>query len=162
MASPAELEEKFWKALDSDRTLMLGLQDGAGECRPMTAQLDEGRPGPMWFFTSRDNSLVRALSGESRALVSFVSKGHDLFASVQGALAVDTDRGMVDRLWNSFVAAWYEGGRDDPTLVLLRLDPDQGEIWLSGSSLVAGIKMLFGADPRRDYQDKVAKVDLRH
>jgi general stress protein 26 len=69
---------------------------------------------------------------------------------------------MVDRLWNRFIAAWYEGGKDDPKLALLRLDPDRGEVWLGGSSVVAGIKMMLGMDPKRDYQDKVAKVDLRH
>ena len=30
-----------------------------------------------------------------------------------------------------------------------------------GSSLVAGIKMLFGADPKQDYKDKVAEVHLK-
>ncbi|KLD77897.1 hypothetical protein Y886_13145 [Xanthomonas hyacinthi DSM 19077] len=52
-------------------------------------------------------------------------------------------------------------GKDDPTLALLRLDPDHAQIWLNGSSLVAGIKVLLGIDPRRDYQDKVADVPLR-
>jgi general stress protein 26 len=69
---------------------------------------------------------------------------------------------VVDRLWNKFVAAWFEGGKDDPKLALLRLDPDQGQVWMNGSSLVAGARMLLGIDPKRDYQDKVAKVDLRH
>ncbi|MGB8313532.1 MAG: pyridoxamine 5'-phosphate oxidase family protein [Aestuariivirga sp.] len=26
-------------------------------------------------------------------------------------------------LWNRFVVAWYEKGKDDPKLMLLRLDP---------------------------------------
>src|ERR1043165_1389540 len=87
MSSPAELEEKFWKALNSDMTMMLGIPgvDG-GHLRPMTAQLDEGQPGPMWFFTSTDNALVRALARDSHAVASFVAKGHDLFASLQGTL----------------------------------------------------------------------------
>ena len=29
---------------------------------------------------------------------------------------------MIDRLWNPFVAAWFEG-KDDPKLQLLRFDP---------------------------------------
>ena len=66
----------------------------------------------------------------------------------------------MDRLWNRFIAAWYEGGKDDPNLVLLRFDAESAEIWLDASSLIAGIKMLFGADPKKDYQDKVAKVSL--
>jgi len=40
MHTPEELEKKLWKAIKSDRTLMLGL-DGAqdGHTRPMTALL---------------------------------------------------------------------------------------------------------------------------
>jgi hypothetical protein len=40
------------------------------------------------------------------------------------------------------------------------LDPDQGEVWLDASSALAGIKMLFGMDPKKDYRDHAAKVDL--
>jgi general stress protein 26 len=67
---------------------------------------------------------------------------------------------VVDRLWNRFVAVWYEGGKDDPNLALLRLELDRGQIWLDGSSLVAGIKMMLGFDPKKDYKDNVAKVNL--
>ena len=67
---------------------------------------------------------------------------------------------MIERLWNPFVAAWYEGGKDDPKLVLLRLDAERAEIWLDGSRLVAGVKMLLGVDPKKDYKDKVAEVRL--
>jgi len=161
MATPQELEEKFWKALELDRTMMLGL-DGVedGHSRPMTAQAED-RHGPIWFFTARDNAMVQHLGEGHRAIAAFVSKGHDLFASIKGNLVLDTDPAAVDRLWNPFVAAWYEGGKEDPNLALLRLDAEHAEIWLNGSSLVAGVKMLLGIDPKKDYQDKVAEVNLR-
>ena len=160
MTSPADLEKKFWKALKSDMTLMLGV-DGLedGHTRPMTAQLEHEERGPIWFFTSVDNGLVRQLDAPRRAVAAFAAKGHALFASIGGQLVVDTDRAVVERLWNPFVAAWYEG-KDDPRLALLRLDPDQGEVWLNENNLLAGVKMLMGIDPKKDYQDKVAKVDL--
>lgn len=160
MPDPQELEAKFWKALQSDRTMMLGL-DGVedGHARPMTAHVDGDR-GPIWFFTSRENRLVDLLARGNRAIATFAAKDHDLFATVHGTLSVDTDRAVVDRLWNRFVAAWYEGGKDDPKLVLLRLDAEQAEVWLDTSSLVAGIKMLLGVDPKRDYRDKVGEVQL--
>ena len=162
MATPRELEEKFWSALKSDRTMMLGL-DGVddGHARPVTAQL-EGERGPIWFFTARDNALVGKLPQGDRAIATFAAKGHDLFATVHGALAIDNDRAVIDRLWNRFVAAWFEGGKDDPKLVLLRFDPEKAEIWLDASSIVAGIKMFLGVDPKKDYRDKVGEVDLRH
>ena len=161
MPTPQELEAKFWSTLKSDRTMMLGL-DGVedGHARPMTAQVEKER-GPIWFFTVTDNGIVQQLEHGNRAIATFTSKGHDLFATVHGRLSVDTDPAVVDRLWNRFVAAWYEGGRDDPKLTLLRLDAQQAEIWEDASSLLQGIKMLFGADPKQEYKDKVAKVRMR-
>lgn len=159
-ADPKDLEGRFWKALKSDRTMMLGL-DGVedGHTRPMTAQVEE-EGSPIWFFTSKDNALLGGLSEGGRAIATFASKGHDLFATVHGALGLDTDAATIERLWNPYVAAWFEGGRDDPKLALLRLDPERAEIWLDGSSVVAGVKALFGVDPKKDYQDKVAEVEL--
>ena len=63
-------------------------------------------------------------------------------------------------LWNPYIAAWFEGGKDDPKLALLRFDAEKAEIWLNENSLFAGVKMLLGADPKQDYKDKVAEVSL--
>jgi general stress protein 26 len=140
---------------------MLGLEGAeSGHTRPMTAQI-EGDQAPLWFFTSRNNAVVKLLTSEHRAMATFTSKGHDLFASLQGTLHLDNDRANIDRLWNRFVAAWYEGGKEDPNLALLRLDATHAEIWENENSMIAGVKILLGADPKKDAQDKVARVDLR-
>ena len=158
----AEIEAKFWKALRSDMTVMLGLSgvDDA-HTRPMTAQLDgdEDR-GPIYFFASKDNEFVTELQQESRALLTFASKGHDVWATVHGTLVAHNDRAVIDRLWNPHVAAWYEQGKDDPKLQLLRMDPDRAQIWIDASSVLAGIKVLLGFDPKKDAQNKVAEVTL--
>jgi general stress protein 26 len=141
-------------------TLMLGLVGVDDDhTRPMTAQV-EGGHGPIWFFTSRDHAIVANLGRSHRAIATFASKGHDLFAAVHGELRLDNDRATIDRLWNPFIAAWFEG-KNDPKLALLRLDPEHAEIWQDASSIVAGIKLLLGADPKKQYQDQVAKVALR-
>ena len=161
MPTPRELEAKFWKAVESDRTMMLGLSDSdGGHSRPMTAQIEDGR-GPLWFFTSRESDLVGRLKPGQRAFGAFSAKDHDLFASVEGTLALSNDRATIERLWNPFVAAWFEDGKDDPKLALLRFDAEHAEIWLNASSLLAGVKLLLGVDPKKDYKDNVADVDLR-
>ena len=160
MPSQAEIEAKFWKALKSDMTVMLGLTGREdGHAQPMTAQLD-GERGPIWFFTAKDVDLVQAMGAGAPAMLHFASKGHDLFASVEGRLVPDNDRATIERLWNPFAAAWYEQGKDDPKLQLIRLDPEHAQIWLNENSLFAGVKMLLGADPKKDYKDKVAEVSL--
>lgn len=166
MTNETEIKAKFWKALKSDMTMFLGLAEGEdGHARPMTAQFDdEGYigdeyRGPIWFFTATDNHLYQQIGANSRAMAHFVSKGHDLWATMHGELSTSQDRAVIDRLWNRFVAAWYEG-KGDPKIALIRLDPEHAEIWIDASSMVAGIKMLIGIDPKKDYKDKVAEVAL--
>lgn len=161
MNTPVDIEKKFWKALKSDRTVMLGIAGAEnGHTRPMTAQLD-GDEGPIWFFGSKESALASNLDAgrPHAAVIAFSAKDHDLFASVHGSLSAETDRAMVERLWNPFVAAWYTG-KDDPKLLLMRLNPSEGQIWLDGSGVIAGIKLMLGIDPKEAYKDKVAKVDL--
>lgn len=164
MTDRREIEAKFWKALVSDRTFMLGL-DGAAKAhaRPMTAILEDGHAdecrGPVWCFTSSDTELARGLASPGHAFATFVSKDHDLFAAINGAVRIDNDPGMIERLWNPFVGAWFDG-KDDPKVTLLRFDAEHAEIWLNEHSLLTGVKMLLGRDPKKDNADKVADIDL--
>ena len=161
MSNEREITEKFWKAVKSDRTVMLGLvgvEDGRSQ--PMTALLEDDAGGPLWVFTVKDTELVQELGQRAPALIHFASKGHDLFATVEGELIADNDPAAIDRLWNPYVAAWYEGGKDDPKLQLLRFEPEHAQIWLNENSLFAGMKILLGRDPKQDYGDKVAEVRL--
>jgi len=160
MTTPQKLEEKFWAALKDDMTVMLGLSGvDDNHARPMTAQF-EGRSGPIWFFSAKDTGLVQNLKPGQRSTFTFASKGNDLFATVHGTIVLDNDRATIDRLWNPFVAAWYDKGKDDPKLALLRFETERAEIWEDEWSLVAGIKLLFGVDPKKDYKDKTAEVAL--
>ena len=159
MATPEELKDKLWAALKAQRTVMLGLEGVQdNHTRPMTA-LFEDEAAPIWFFTSVDNAMVKAQGANNRAIASFASKGHDLFATIHGRLTQEHDRGVVERLWNPFVAAWYEG-KHDPKLAVLRLDAERAEIWLNDASFIAGVRILLGADPRKAYAGKVANVTM--
>ncbi|OWJ76140.1 pyridoxamine 5'-phosphate oxidase family protein [Haematobacter genomosp. 1] len=162
MPTPQELAADFWKALKSDMTVMLGISGkDDSHTRPMTALFEGEEGGPVWFFTSRDSELVRGLGDKtSLAIATFTSEGHGIFACLHGSLTVDNDRAVVDRLWNRHIAAWYEEGKDDPKLALLRFDPESAEIWKDASGMWAGIKHLFGSDPKEDYKDNVAEVRL--
>ena len=162
MGKEAEITERFWDSLRSDRTFMLGLAGvDEGHAKPMTALLDGDRDGgPIWIFSAKDVEIVKALADGRRAIGTFVSKGHDLFATIHGMLTVSHDRAVIDRLWSPFIAAWYDGGKDDPKLQLLRFDADRAQVWLNENSLLAGIKLMLGGDPRKEYKDKVAEVKL--
>lgn len=160
MADDAKIEARFWKDLKSSPVMMLGIaeaRDGHGQ--PMTAMFEDDH-GPIWFFTASDTGLARSVSQSERAMAHFSSKGHDLFATLHGTLSLERDDAVIDRFWNSHIAQWYEGGRTDPKLRVLRLDAESATIWLNESNFTAGIQRLFGKDPKVAYKDKVAEVAL--
>src|SRR3546814_11297977 len=77
---------------------------------PMSAQLDKDAHGAFWFFTATDNRLAAG----GPAMAQFAAKGHELFACLSGTLVSESDRTVLDKLWSNSIAAWYEGGTDDP------------------------------------------------
>jgi len=164
MADNQEILEQFWGALEDSPFVMLGLDQARGSAmQPMTAQFeDQDREnGCVWFFTAKDHDLTRALGQDNRAIASFASKGHDLFASVRGRLILDNSRPEIDRLWNPIVAEWYEG-KDDPKMALLRFELDDAKIWQSdiGGFLKPAFNKLFGRKPEAGMKEKVAEVSF--
>lgn len=165
MTSDADIEREFWDELKTSPFLMLGIDGERGAAtQPMTAYYD-GK-APFWFFTANDHDLVKALggggNGGDRAIAAFASKGHDIFASIRGRLSEDNDPATIERLWNPVVEQWYEGGKSDPKLVLLRLDVEDAKIWKSdlGGLIRPAINKLLGRKPESGEQEKVAEVSL--
>jgi general stress protein 26 len=164
MADDAEILQQFWGALEDSPFVMLGLDQARGSAmQPMTAQFeDQDREnGCVWFFTAKDHDLTRALGQDNLAVASFVSKGHDLFASLRGRLILDNSRPEIDRLWNPVAAQWYEG-KEDPKMALLRFELDDAKIWQSdiGGFLKPAINKLFGRQPEAGMKEKVAEVSF--
>jgi general stress protein 26 len=164
MVQDNDIERKFWDALGDSPFLMLG-PEAAGDfgLQPMTAVFDETdcKAGRLWFFTSKDNGLAQQISGSGRAVASYSSKDHDLFASIRGRLIADPDRDVIHRLWSPMIAEWYDG-KDDPKLSLLRFEDAEAKIWLSdlGGLVKPALNKLLGRQPESGLDEKVAEVSL--
>ncbi len=171
LAPEVELKRLFWKELAASPFMMLGLQGVEdSRTRPMTAQVDvpEGGDkddgGQLYFFGSRSDTLVNAIGQNHKAVATFTSKGHDLFAHVHGKLVIETDRAVLDRLWDPTIASWYKNGKDDPDVALIRFDTAGANLWRAeaGAALkAAALKALFDGDPVKAQQkDNRADVKL--
>jgi general stress protein 26 len=153
---PQELRHKFWEALSDSPIVMLQLESDPATAAPMTAQLDKEAHHAVWFFTSRDNRFAPG----GAAAATFAAKGHDVFARFAGSLTEETDRARLDKQWNNFVAAWFPGGKDDPNLLMLRMDLGQAAIWAGELGLFNVAKMALGLDVTGDIKGGFAETTL--
>ncbi|MBY8825804.1 pyridoxamine 5'-phosphate oxidase family protein [Sphingomonas colocasiae] len=156
MSSDSDIRKRFWKEFEASPYLMVGLEDGHRHSVPMTAQLDKHADSAFWFYTATDNRLAPG----GPAMAQFAAKGHDLFACIRGTLVAETDPAVIDRYWSKQVEAWYPGGREDPSLLMLRFDLDDAEIWLADLSVKGLFKLLTGGDIREEERGKHAELTL--
>lgn len=153
---PADIREKFWKALADSPVVMLQLDADPDTAAPMTASLDQDAVSAIWFFTGRDNRFAEA----GPATATFAAKGHDVFARFHGNLVEETDRARLDKQWSRFVEAWFPGGKDDPNLLFLRMDLGDASIWAGSLGLLGTAKMALGIDAGDDLKGQFAETTL--
>lgn len=137
---PKQLKTDMWKRMEDSPFVMVGPADGSTHSEPLAVQLDKDQVDTLFFFIGKDNRVV----GKTELMLQFVSKGHDFFARLKGAGRIDNDRMLIDKLWNKRVEAWFPGGKDDPTLALLRVNIESAELWETDMSITGRAKMLFG------------------
>ena len=163
---PASPETHLRELIADFGTAMLVTRaaDGALHGRPMAvAGVDPD--GTLWFASERHSGKVEELAKDNHAAVTMQSGSK--FVSLSGTAAVVDDRAKVAELWKPAFKVWFPGGQDDPSLVLLRVDPGAGEYWdnsgtggikyliQAGKALVTGTKPDVAGDPKVH-----GKVDL--
>jgi general stress protein 26 len=130
-----ELLDEFGVAMLTTRTA-----DGQMRARPMAvAEVEPG--GTLWFLTDRHSGKVSELEQDGQVVVTMQSRSR--FVSVSGTARAVEDRARVARLWKLEWQVWFPGGKDDPNLVLLRVDGRAGEYW--DNSGTSGVRYLFEA-----------------
>lgn len=152
----AQVRERMWKELGKSPFLMIGLIGGHDHSEPMTAQLDPDANSEFWFYCNKDNRVAKG--GE--AMAQFASKGHDVFACIHGTLTEETSEAIKDKYWSKQTEAWFEGGRSDPNLMMLRFDLKDAEIWEGDQSITGLFKMLTGQTIKPSEAGKHAEVAL--
>lgn len=151
-----KLRHEFWEAMADSPFVFLQLDSDRDGAVPMTAQLDEDANSAIWFFTSRNHHLAKM----GPATATFAGKEHDIFARFKGNLVPETSKEQLDRHWSNSVEAWFPGGKDDPDLLMLRMDLGDAEIWDADMSLLTTAKMVLGQDVRDEAAEKHVETAL--
>jgi len=148
--------KEMWESMDASPNLMVSLVDSAGHHEPMRAQLDKDANDEFWFYTTKTNRI--APGGE--AMVQFVSKDHKMFACISGTLVAETDPSIIEKYWSKQVDAWYEEGKDDPNLLMMKFKLNDAEIWSVDPSLKGMFKLMTGSNVKPTEMGDHTKVEF--
>ncbi|WMO16147.1 pyridoxamine 5'-phosphate oxidase family protein [Pseudoalteromonas piscicida] len=153
----SDIKKTFWEALDSSPNVMIGLSDDNNHLEPMRAQLDKDANGEFWFFTSKTNRIAKC----GKATAQFSNKGHNVFACIRGHLIEETRQDVLDAHWSRQAESWFEKGKDDPELIMLRFELDDAEIWHVSPDLSGLLKLAVGKNVEPEEMGERETVQFR-
>ena len=159
-------EDKFRQLLQDFGVAMLVTRTTTGQLRARPMAVAESEPdGTLWLLTDRQSGKLDEIERDNQ--INLTAQSSSKFLSLSGtAVAVD-DRQKVAALWQEPWKVWFPGGKDDPSLVLIKIQGSMGEYWdNSGTSglkylLEAGKAYLSGTRPDVEGDTKIhGKVSL--
>jgi general stress protein 26 len=99
--------------------------------RPMSIA-EIGEDGELYFATSLDSGNLRDIEHDPDVTLTF--QGDSVFISLQGTAHLSTDPELIGRLWSEAWRVWFPEGKDDASLVILKIEPQDAEYWDNSGS----------------------------
>lgn len=126
--------QSFWKRLDAINAGMLGTAP-ALHFVPMSHHADPDADA-LWFITAQGTELTQAAaSGPVDAMYLIGDASGKLWARIAGQLEQSQDHAKLEQIWSAVASAWFEQGKADPDLRLLKLSLTGAEVWSTPGGL---------------------------
>lgn len=140
--SETDKRKKLGELISHFDTAMLVTKTGDGRLRsrPLAVAKQESE-ALLYFSTTIDSPKIRELEGDPQ--VNVVMQAARRFVSLTGRAHISRDRDLIERLWSDTWKVWFPGGKDDPSLALVVVEPDEASYW--DSSGTEGVRLLFEA-----------------
>lgn len=127
---------------------------------PMSRQeVDE--EGNIWFLFSAESETYQNLQQNKKVSLLYADVSSYNFISINGSAEISMNKDRIEKYWNRFVAAWFEKGKEDPSIRVLKVIPAEAHYWDNKSnklvtflkvaaSAVSGQKMDIGREGELD------------
>jgi len=143
----AEAIDKIKKvAMDADIALFTtNLSKLPLATRPM-GTLDVDDEGNLWFLSKNDSDKNHDISHDNQVQLFYSNKGSAEYLSIYGRAQILTDRTKIEEYWTPLAKAWFKEGKDDPTITLLKVTPEDAYYWdTKENKLITLVKIAFSA-----------------
>ncbi|HUH35645.1 MAG TPA: pyridoxamine 5'-phosphate oxidase family protein [Moheibacter sp.] len=112
---------------------------------PMSRQEVDDQ-GNIWYLFSAESETYKNLQTNKKLSVLFSHVGDYEILSINGTAEVSSDQARIDKYWNKFVASWFQKGKEDPNIRILKVKVDDAHYWDTKSNkFITLIKLATSA-----------------
>jgi general stress protein 26 len=109
---------------------------------PMSTQKVEDS-GAIWFMSSALSNHTRDLQVDNRVQLVYENHGASAYLTIFGTAEILYDREKIEEFWSPLAKVWFQEGKDDPDLTLIKVTPEEGYYWdTKNGKMVSFMKML--------------------
>lgn len=117
--------------------------------------------GNIWMLISAESHLHQNLQENSQVDIAYSHLGDYNFLSVSGKAIISRDQARIDKYWNKMMDAWFEKGKEDPNIRVLKVETSDAHYWDNktnklitffkvAASAITGAKMDIGREGTLD------------
>jgi general stress protein 26 len=96
--------------------------------RPMTLQ-ETDNEGNLWFISSDESNKNFEIKDDRKVQLFFMNNSDYQYLSVFGEASIYKDKTTVEEKWSPMAKAWFENGKDDPKVSIIRVEPAETYYW---------------------------------
>ncbi|WP_281237795.1 MULTISPECIES: pyridoxamine 5'-phosphate oxidase family protein [Flavobacterium] len=120
------------------------------QSRPMAVQ-DIDDEGNLWFISSTDSDKNHEIQQDNQVQLFFSNISSSQYLSVYGHATIFRDQQKIDELWSPIAKAWFEEGKKDPKVSVIKVTPADSYYWdTKNSKIITLLKIasaaVFGTD----------------
>lgn len=126
-----EAVEKLKKLVDSIDIGMLStfpVNSDYPHSIPMSRQ-EVDIEGNIWFLFSADSDTHNHLMQNKKISITFSDVNSYEFVSLNGVGEIRKDQDKIEKYWNKMMDAWFEKGKEDPNIRILKVTPTDAHYW---------------------------------
>ncbi len=112
---------------------------------PMTTTETSIGAKEIWFIGDKTSDVVKDIQDNPKVGLTYATQDAKNYVSISGNAELSDDKDKLDELWSPMDSAFFDKGKEDEKVQLIKVVPHGAECWISGSSTVNMFKMAVAA-----------------
>ena len=114
------------------------------QSRPMAVQ-EVDDEGNLWFISSENSNKNCEIKKDDDVQLFFSNSANSQFLSFYGHATIYTDPEKIEEIWNPVAKAWFEDGKEDQDISVIKVSPKDVYYWDTKDGKIISIFKMAGA-----------------
>ena len=99
----------------------------------------------IWFIGHKPSETVDNIKQNPEVNLAYVTQESDKYLSISGTAELVEDEEKLNELWSVMYNAYFEQGKEDPMVQLIKVVPHGAGCWANGNAITSAVKMAAAA-----------------